>query len=146
VCLILQDGPADVSLAALAAAGSSAAAAAAADAPPLDEDDAAIYKKRIVDLLLPGESVLLALRRLGKWRGAKWVEAGGGGGGEGDVGGRGQYGLFVGRVLLLQELQCWLLRMLTTAACVTIPCSSTVVLGADSACVFPFSQTLCVLY
>jgi hypothetical protein len=63
-CVCFQDGPADVSLAALAAGGSSAAAAA--DAPPLDEDDAAIYKKRIVDLLLPGESVLLALRRLGE--------------------------------------------------------------------------------
>mgnify|MGYP001807217149 FL=1 len=43
-----------------------AAAAVPADAPALDEDDAAIYKKRIVDLLLPGESVLLALRRLGE--------------------------------------------------------------------------------
>jgi hypothetical protein len=43
--------------------GSTDAAAAAAAA--LDEDDVAIYKKRIIDMLLPGENVLQALRRLG---------------------------------------------------------------------------------
>lgn len=36
-----------------------------ADLPALDEDDVAIYKKRIVDMLQPGENVLQALRRLG---------------------------------------------------------------------------------
>ena len=37
----------------------------ALDVPALYEDDAAIYKKRIVDLLLSAELVLLALRRSG---------------------------------------------------------------------------------
>lgn len=62
MCLF-QDGPVDMSLAVLAAGGSAAGDEGAA----LDEDDAAIYKKRIADLLLPGETVLLALRRLGGW-------------------------------------------------------------------------------
>jgi hypothetical protein len=62
----MQDGPVVASLAAAEAAGGSSVAD---DAPALDEDDAAIYKKRIVDLLMPGESVLLALRRLGERNG-----------------------------------------------------------------------------
>jgi hypothetical protein len=45
------------------AAGSTKGTAAAV---PLDEDDVAIYKKRIIDMLLPGENVFQALRRLGE--------------------------------------------------------------------------------
>jgi hypothetical protein len=71
--IVLQDGPVvlEPALAACLAAqagstnggtGSTSAAAAA-----LDEDDVAIYKKRIIDMLLPGENVLQALRRLGEF-------------------------------------------------------------------------------
>eukprot|EP00879_Flechtneria_rotunda_P007400 GHRR01007762.1.p1 GENE.GHRR01007762.1~~GHRR01007762.1.p1 ORF type:complete len:636 (+),score=316.63 GHRR01007762.1:577-2484(+) len=49
----------------LAARLAAEADAAAAEPTSLDEDDVAIYKKRIVDMLQPGENVLQALRRLG---------------------------------------------------------------------------------
>jgi hypothetical protein len=73
--LCLQDGPVvlEPALAArlAAQAGSTTGAAGstngtAAAAVPLDEDDVAIYKKRIIDMLLPGENVFQALRRLGE--------------------------------------------------------------------------------
>jgi hypothetical protein len=71
----LQDGPVvlEPALAArlAAQAGSTTGATGstsgtAAAAAPLDEDDVAIYKKRIIDMLLPGENVFQALRRLGE--------------------------------------------------------------------------------
>lgn len=64
--LSLQDGPVDTALFKRLAAARAGESDPAADEPlALDEDDAAIYKKRIVELLQPRESVLSALRRLG---------------------------------------------------------------------------------
>jgi hypothetical protein len=76
--MVTQDQPLDTALAerlaaaaAAAANGSSSGGSGGSDRssddhlPALDEDDAAIYRSRIVELLLPGENVLAALRRLG---------------------------------------------------------------------------------
>lgn len=66
--LHLQDGPLELEsgLAVRLAAAAADQADPDADLPTLDDDDVAIYKKRIVDVLQPGENVLQALRRLGE--------------------------------------------------------------------------------
>ncbi len=57
----------DAALAARLAVRGAASLDEQADEPPaMDSDDAAIYKRRVVDLLRPGETVLRALRRLGE--------------------------------------------------------------------------------
>lgn len=48
--------------------------------PAMDEDDIAIYKQRLVNYLRPGETVLMALRRLGELgcrllSGRNWITA-----------------------------------------------------------------------
>lgn len=68
----LQAGPIEVDEALLRRLHAKAVAAAQQEAREsegalLDADDIAAYKRRVADLLQPGETVLAALRRLGGW-------------------------------------------------------------------------------